>query len=378
MFNKKYGMEEKRKVRIKISDLISFFVVFICVIYKFFLACNIFDTNSMQIYVIIVLFFAFSIISILNKKIIKKDFYKLCLFLSLGFIALLKIISVNYIFPIIIAGVFYDKENKEESFKKLIKYFLISLAIGYIITIFSNIIGILPSHNLVRYKNGIETVRYSLGFMHPAFVGIYYTFIVLAYFCINKVNKKNIIVTAILSLVIYKICDSRIMLICNYLFIIMLLISGNKTFIKIINRVIPYIFFILTIFTIVSTNFFARYKLNFLDTIFSGRLSIYNDIIYNMNILKSPFGNSLVGNVILDNYYLTIFLYFGFIGYAIWGIFYYITSKRIQKNIIMVIVQFVILIYGLADSNVIVTNINFMLSIQFLTLLYGKNKRNRV
>ena len=110
--------------------------------------------------------------------------------------------------------------------------------------------------------------------------------------------------------------------------------------------------------------------LKLLDEIFSGRLTIYNDIINNMNILRLPFGSRINENVILDNYYLTIFMYFGYVGYLLWAIFYYKSQKKLCNNEIFNIIQIIVFIYGLTDSNVIVSSINFMLSIQFLALLY--------
>ena len=109
------------KMFININNLNKFFVVFLCVIYKLLLATDIFNTNSIYIYLLILLFFLLALLSIINKKIYKNDFLKLCFFVILGFISIFKIESVNYIFPIVIAGVYYDKDNKSNSIDLLIK-----------------------------------------------------------------------------------------------------------------------------------------------------------------------------------------------------------------------------------------------------------------
>ena len=363
-------------IRIKVDDILKFLTVFLCVIYKILLACDVLKTNSIQIYIVIIAIFAISIIIIFSKKMKKKDFYKLLIFITFGIVTILKIVSVNYIFPILIAINFYDKDNKEESIRKLIKYFFISLSIAYLSVIILNFVGVLPSHNLIRFKSGNMIIRQSLGFSHPAFVGLYFIFIVCAYFCLNKINKLNILITITLSFFIYKICDSRITFVCSILFVVMILSKNNKVFLNYIKKIIPYLFIFLTFFTIGATILFAKYKLNFIDAIFSNRLSIYNEVINNMNILRNPIGGNAVENIVLDNFYLVVFLYFGFIGYIIWALFYYISSKNLKEDFILDIIQIIILVYGLADSNVIVTSINFMISVQFLSLLYNWKPNN--
>ena len=358
-------------MKIKNNSLLELISVFLCVIYKILLASNIMNTSDKFIYVIIILFFCTAILSLLNKKMYKKDFVKLLILGVIGFFSIVMVESVNYVFPIIIASIYYDKENKEESVKKIIRNFFICLLFGYIFIIFLNLIGILPSHDLIRFKNGTIVTRHSLGFSHPAFVGLYYTFIMFAYFYLKKTNIINVTISIVLSYVIYKICDSRTSLICNYIFIIMMILRNNRNLKKYMPKISPYLFIIFTIFTIVSSYAYYKYNVVFLDEFFSGRLSIYNNIINNYNILKLPFGSKNYENIILDNYYLTIFLYFGYIGYVLWAIFYIKTQKNMSSNIIFLIIQFVILFYGMTDSNVIVSSINFMLSVQFLQLLYN-------
>lgn len=357
-------------MKLKGNSILEFMAVFLCVLYKYLLATNIMSTSDKFIYIIILLFFGIAMFSLLNKKMYKKDFAIFLILIVIGFFTIIKVESVNYVFPIIIASIYYDKENKEESVKKIIQNFYICLLIGFILMIILNLVGILPSHDLIRFKDGTIVIRHSLGFMHPAFVGLYYTFIVFAYFYLKKANAINITISIILSYVFYRICDSRTTLICNYIFIIMLLFRNNVNFKKYIKKMSPYLFIIFTIFTIISTYAYDKYNIKMIDELFSGRLSIYKEIINN-NILSKPFGSNNFENIILDNYYLAIFLYFGYVGYSLWALFYIKTQKDMNNNIIFLIIQFVILFYGMTDSNVIVSSINFMLSVQFLHLLYS-------
>lgn len=356
----------------KLSDNIcKITVVFLCILYKLLVATELLATNSVAIYSIILLFFGISFLQIINKKIYKRDFLKLCLFVMLGVASILNVESVNYIFPIIIAGVFYDKDNKEKSIKDLIKIFLICLIIGFLTIVILNLIGIIPSHYYIRYKDGIKIIRYSLGFTHPAFVGLYFTFICLGYFALNKPNKKNIVLMTILTIIVYKICDSRTTLICDLIFIIMMIFRNNCILTTLVKKISPYIFVLLTIFTFVSIWLYINYNLKILDEIFSNRLTIYNDIINRLNIIRSPLGVNTHDNIVLDNYYLSIFLYFGIVGYFLWTIFNITSLKKLRDKYVYSAIQVAICIYGMTDSNVIVTSVNFMISLQFLVLLYS-------
>lgn len=360
---------------LNIDNVIKFLTVFLCVMYKLLLATNLLNTNNILVYIIILLFFIVSVLSLRQRKMYKKDFWKLILIMGLGVLSIIKVGSVNYIFPILIAMVYYNKDKKEKSILELLKNFYLCLCIGVSAVILLNLLGFLPSYNLIRYvDNGIK-IRYSMGFSHPNFLGIYSTFIILNYFALKKPNFKNIVFTVFITFVVYQICGSRTSVICNLLFVFMLLLKQVKVFKSIYTKSYPHLFVILTGFTIFSTTIYSVYKLNVIDKIFSGRLSIYHEIINEYNLLKLPFGSPVYENIILDNYYLAIFLYFGVFGYILWVIFYYITSQGIVKNVMFTIIQITILVYGLSETNVIVSSINFMLSVQLLFVLYGNKEK---
>lgn len=363
---------------------LNFICVLLCVIYKVLLATNIVTTSSTVIYIIILMFFGFALLSIIKKNMFKDDLFKFAVLILLGGYTIIKIESVNYIFPVIIALIYYDKANKSQSIKRLISDFFVSLVSCFIIVIILNFLDIIPSHDLIRFKGSKIIIRKSLGFSHPAFVGLYFTFIMFSFFVNHNINNKRLIFFLVLSIIIYKITDSRTTLICDLIFLIFLIFKDNNIFKKNLQKISPYIFLSLMLFTLLSVRLYINYNMNFLDEIFSGRLSIYNDIIVNNRILYMPFGSKRFEGIILDNYYLTIFLYFGYIGFFLWTLFYYKSQKKLKNDIVLTIIQLCIMIYGMTDSNVIVSSINFMLSVQFLTLIYsadiqeGRKKGNYV
>lgn len=356
---------------------LNFLCVLLCVIYKVLLATNVVTTSSIVIYIVILMFFGFALLSIIKKNIFKDDLFKFAVLILLGGYTIIKIESVNYIFPVIIALIYYDKANKSQSIKKLINDFFVCLVYCFCFVIILNFFNIIPSHDLIRFKGSKIIVRRSLGFSHPAFVGLYFTFIMFSFFANHNINNKRLIFFLILSIIIYKITDSRTTLICNLIFLIFLIFKDNNIFKKILQNISPYIFLTLTLFTLLSVRLYINYNMSFLDEIFSGRLSIYNDIIVNNQILYMPFGSKKIEGIILDNYYLTVFLYFGYVGFFLWTLFYYKSQKKLKNDVVLTIIQLCIMIYGITDSNVIVSSINFMLSIQFLTLIYNVSMKER-
>lgn len=350
------------------KKIINFAIIFLIVLYKFMLSWGI--ENNKILYTMIVGIFFFSIISIVNDKFNKTNFFKIILLLMFGFFSMYKLVSVNFIFPILIAITHYNDDSK-----KIINKFLICLLIGFIGTIILNRLGILNSHNLIRYKEGFIQRRYSLGFIHPGFVGLYVTFIILAYYYLHKVSIHKTIITVGFIALFYYLSDSRIALITQIIFLFLYHVR-IKNIEKIIKKLLPYMFIIFTVITLVSIKLYNLYNLEFLDKIFSKRLSIYYEYVTTTNLLNSPFGIGLQ-SMALDNYYLAVFLYFGYIGYILWTIFNISSLKKMKKDYMLSIIQFIIFIYGLADANVIVTSINFMITIQVLETIKLNSKTDK-
>lgn len=351
-----------------IKKAVNGIIIFLIVIYKYMLSWGI-ESNKI-LYTIIIGIFSLCIISVINDKFNKNSFIKLLILLVFGSFSMYKLVSVNFIFPILIVLTHYN-----EDIKQIINKFLICLIIGFITTIILNQLGIISSHNLIRYKDGGIVIRHSLGFIHPGFVGLYFTFIMLAYYYVRKINIYKTFITIGLIILIYYISDSRIALVCQTIFLILYNIKIKKIE-KIIKKLLPYMFIIFTAITLVAIQLYYMYNLEILDAIFSKRLSIYYSYIIEMNLLTSPLGIGLQ-SLALDNYYLAVFLYFGYIGYIIWAIFNVCSLKKITQNYKLCLIQLVIFIYGLADANIIVTSINFMLTIQVLEFIKDTTVLNK-
>lgn len=346
------------------NKMIDFIIVFLVVMYKYIMYFP-FVTNSM-LYALILVILLLSFVSIFNSKFRKNDFLKIVFLLVLSLLAIFNTQSVNMIFPLILAMIFYKKDLKD-----LAKYFFISLVIGFLLTVLLNFVGILPSHNINRY--GIP--RYSLGFIHPGFVFLYFIFICLSAYVAFDNEKKVALWTLPFALILYKLSLSRTGLFSYFIFLAGIFfkrMKDKKTFKFAVRHMFP----ILTVVTILATilNDYSNFEL--LDSFFSGRLTNYMVYIEN-GLLTNPIGMDIIRNYTIDNYYLYFFLDYGYIGYFIWLIFNYFSMKKMNVNSKYMFAMFIVFVYGICDSNVVVTSINFMLTIQFIYLIRSDKKNEQ-
>lgn len=344
-----------------IKKVFRFITIFIMVFYNF-LGSYDFIPNSFKSLILVIPFVS-TLCLIFSEKYKRKDFNKMILLFII--ISLLYIITknTNLLFLVIISMIYYNGDKKE-----LAKYFFIALTINFISVIGLNFLNVIPSHNLSR--NG--QIRYSLGFIHPNSVFLYYFFICCSLFYISNNNKIKLI-TFPIALILYKYSLCRTGIVCYTILLLLTFIKLDKiNWKKLI--VTGYLFF--TIFTIISTFLYSKNQFQILNAIFSDRLYNYNYYINN-GLLFKPFGmlnDSLSDLYTIDNLYLIIFYNYGFIGFIIlsFGLFKSLkniaTDTIFDQNTFFKIV-FSCLIYGVCESNIILTNINFTLPILTLYLL---------
>ena len=341
------------------KKILRFITIFLMIFYNFTGTFNSI-TKDLQSLILIMVIFAFFFL-IFSEKYKRKDFNKIILLFFIVLVVFLITKNTNFLFLIIVSMVYYHGEKKE-----LAKYFFISLLFNFLLIIIMNFFGIIPSHNLSR--NG--QIRYSLGFIHPNSVFLYYFLICCSLFYIND-NKKIKFITLLVALLLYKYSLSRTGII-SY-FILLFLTSFDLEKIK-WRKMTQYGFIIFTIFTILSTFLYSNNHFLFLNEIFSDRLYNYNYYINN-GLLNSPFGllnNSLSNLYTIDNLYLIIFYNYGFIGFIILIIAFIKSIDNIHNDNLFLKIVFSCLIYGICESSIILTNINFTLPILTLYLLNFK------
>lgn len=351
------------------KNVVNSFIVFLIVLYKYLLNFN--NISKYVLYLCIILITILTFISLFKIKYSKKSFFLLMIFLLLSVIFMIENFSVNFLFIIYLALLFY----KEKDYKTLAKYFFISLIICFIGTIILYIFGLIPDHIIYRRVDGVIKKRISLGFIHPNSVFLYYLGIVLSYYyAFSPKSKKFIFIVIVSSYILYTLTLSRTGLLCIVVFLIMHLIKKEGKFIK---KIIPHVFLLFTITTLILIALFNNYGFDSLNELFSGRLYYYYYYIQK-DLLFQPFGSSLIAHYTIDNYYLVIFLYTGYIGYLIFLLINYISFKELKNDLNFSIVVFIFLLYGIFESNTIVSSVNFTLVIQFLVFLKVITKQTKV
>lgn len=334
----------------------KFLLIFCIVMYKSIMYFPF--VNDFMLYGLIIFITFLTFLMIFEKKFKKSTFLKTIIIFILCIFAIINTISVNFLFPVLLVLVF-----EKDEYKLVAKYFWISLSFFFILTIFLNLVGILPSYNRIRYGQ----IRYSLGFSYPGFVGLYLFFIFLSLFVAYDREKRNMILMAPIALIFYKLSLSRAGLLGYLCLLIYAFIPKKIINSKKFKTIVKYAFPALTIVVIMMVVLYQKYGLEKLNDLFSGRLLHYNVYIQN-GVLTRPFGSMKIEGYTIDNYYLSFFYDLGYFGYIIWLFLNHMSIKRIDDSKLLYGLL-AIFLYGLFDSNAVVTSVNFMITIQLLFLL---------
>lgn len=355
--------------KINFLSTLQFLEIFLIVLYKYFLVYNF--RNNLILYSLILLSGITCLVILFNKrKMIKRnDFIIFCILslLSLGTIIVLK--SVNFVFPLMIAISFYN-----ESPKKIAKMFFWTLSIGFVMTLILNCVNILPDKNLSRLINGVITIRYGLGFVNTAFVMLYYIHICLAYYCGYGYSKKCLLMTLFFGLILFYLCNSRTGLISLLAFETLIIFNqyfkiSKKIFSIFTPAMFSAIMILVIIFIVISVNF----DMSEMNAFLTGRINFITDF-YEKGYFATWFGVTEKLTTPLDIYYLYPLIKLGIIGCLVFNVLNFVSLFRLRNDSALMLIEIIILLYGLGDTNVIVSSINFMLSIQALVLINPTNK----
>lgn len=345
---------------------LNILLVFLIVLYKNIMYWPM-VTNKM-LYLLIFIIGIFSLLSFSRKSLVKKQFMFMITLIVILIYAVFHSESANLLFPIFILFSFYNQKN---AYKDIAKYYFFSLIICLAMTMLLNGIGVLPSYNITRSY----IIRYSLGYIHPGFVYLYFLFIcVSGYYAFNN-DKKLMLILTPFALLFYKLSLSRTGIVCFLILLILSIFYQNRDAIK-FSKLTKYLFFILTILTIVSVKLYDNQVLTQIDFLFSGRLANFSYFINN-GLLTNPFGKMNFSTTLytIDNLFLVLFYDYGYIGYILYGLLTFISIKKNITDKKFIICMFVFLIYGMCDSNTIVTSINFLIPIQLLIIFDNSKKK---
>lgn len=350
--------------------VLQFVEVLLVVIYKYLLSYN-YRQNLVLLPMAFLAGIIFIIIFWIKRKQYKKhDLVVFVILTLLSAVTVFTLKSINLVFPILIAMSFYN-----ENPKKIAENFFWTLLVGYIITLSLNAFNILPDHNLSRTTNGIEYIRYGLGFSNVAFVMLYYIFIILAAYYAYGSTKKFIILANFGGTLLYALSLSRTALVCLiFLDIILLIDKYFEKFNKILKYTVPYAFLLLTILAIGFTILSKYCDMPIINKFLNGRVK------FNLEALERGYFTTAFGireklDIPLDMYYLYPLVKFGIVGCIIYSLLTCLSLYRLRNDKALMITQIIVLLYGLGDTNVIVSSINFVISVQVLALINDKNAR---
>lgn len=362
------------QLKLGIKSTLASLVVFLALLFKYIgLWSYLFIKDYIKLKIILIIM-AFLILMILY--ILKIPIKELKKILILGILVLIvTVISgaidlfISYLFAI---SYFTFKDSINKYINTFFKWSLIL----FLMTIFMDIIGVLPTNYSYRNVDGIYVIRKNLGF--PGINSLFLCFTpIIASFWIKygkKINKGRklivIFLMFLLCLIFYKNTLSRTGFLC------MIILLTFITFPRIINnRIVTFIFkyqyFLFAIFSIFIAVKFGNPYDNRINEILSHRPYYWNLYVSNMKI--GLLGNELNNSLPLDNSYLTFLYIYGLISYLIISVFHIITFKEIRANFYMYASLAVFAIYGLFENNYIYYQ-NFIFTIQLLIIIKGKRK----
>ena len=355
--------------KINKKSVLLFLLVFLAILFKYlsmwsYLIVGEFKTSLPLFLVIIALF----LILISNLKVLKKNFKKMLLLGIGGVIITVMTSSIDYAIACLFAIVFSISKDGD---KKFVKYFFISSIILFILTILMSVMGILPENNSIRRVDGETLVRANLGFTGMNTVFLCFLPIVLSFFILyeKKFEKKKllvIIITFLISYVLYKATLCRTGFYCSLIMLLLFFFVDNIHNSKIISVLVKYSYIILLIISIGIAIIYGSTYENSVNMILTGRPYYWNYYISNYQL--SLTGIDILNTMPLDNAYLTYLYDYGIICFILFAYITFISQKSISKNKYILLAFLVFAIYGIFENNFIY-HYNFMLTLQMIYII---------
>lgn len=330
------------------------FIIFLAILFKYLLNAGI---SQNYLYVLIIIMMILTLISLYNKKLTKNQLLKcLILFLISAYFVIVNK-DVNFLISFLLALVCYTKDEKQ-----FIKVFFVSSIILYIITIVLGCLNVLQPHNLYRFtKDGVK-IRYSLGFIHPNSVFLFFLPIAFAGYYLYGEKLIYKIILLVSSVILYILSGSR----TGFAIIIMLFLLNavikKDNAIK-IKKILPYLFIVFTVISIFTAIKYGNDSNNFITKALSNRPYYWKQYV-DKNLMFTLVGNQEIEGYIIDNFYILLLVGYGVIGYVIYMYLYCKTLKIMPPDKKIMIITFLFLIYGLFESNVIIGSIQFIFALQ--------------
>lgn len=341
------------------------------------------DSTDITFIFISILSVIFLVIHILYVKFTIKQITYIALFILLG--AIITLFSKKTtIFISIIAIIF----AKDIPYERLFKSVFIVRSIAFIFMIVLGVSGIIDSSNSFRIGDNGEVIkRYSLGFVHPniTYLNFYIIILLFIYIYYKRINIVHCSWIFLLSLILFKLTDSRTGLLSVLLsLLIVWILKSNLVKKKIVKKLIVLTPLFCNVFSILTAYYYSPNNnvIEGLNNILTGRIGLANRFLNNYKITlfgqKIVEGSNLNGAYLrIDNGYISLLLAYGIIISLIYIVLQtiilrkFISEKRYKE--ILLILSFAI--YGITE--VYIYNIFVNISLIFLSeILYIKRGKS--
>lgn len=297
-------------------------------------------------YLLIIILLLLTILNILKLKLPRDKFFKMITLLLLSLLIFIVYREDNlFIYYAIALAFLKDKDDL------IIKKFLTISIAWFCIILIAGKLSIINVVEGGRYIDGETIMRNSLGFGNINSVFIYYLGIIfgLYYFLGNQKFKLFLmyIPTTLIVLYLYKETNCRTGFYIYLFFIITSLIYSKKinSYFKII---VPYLFLTFTIVSFLIAIIYGTTMGNEVNLLLSGRPYFSYYYIKNFKFI-SLLGTGITSHYILDNYYLSLLVKSGIVGYITYFYIFNKGTKLINNNFIYSLIIIVTLIYGILE-----------------------------
>ena len=117
-----------------------------------------------------------------------------------------------------------------------------------------------------------------------------------------------------------------------------------------IKPIIPHLFLIFTIFSVLLAVFFGSTVHNVVNELLSNRPYFSNYYLEN-HLYFNLFGHDVVGIYVLDNFYLSLLVKTGIISYLVYFYLFYKGGKVVAHDYRLVLIIIFTLMYGILECN---------------------------
>lgn len=266
--------------------------------------------------------------------------------------------------------------------KKMLKAILNIRVITFITITTLAILGFIDKGEMIMWRNNVMDIRFSLGYLHPNSLHLS-LFLIIALFILcyyKKLKPKHYGFMIMANIITYGFSVSRTGLITTFLLIILAFITTlkqEKTNKYIINSC-NYVYIILLVLSILTSLLFPySHIIENLSAILNGRIEYGAKFIqkYGITLFGSNLNNE---NMIIDNSYLYMLIQYGIAGLSYFSFLFWNLIKKIKENIHIeeAIVVIMIFIYMFTES--FVANIFMNIILLLVTIPYGKQENKVV